>query len=173
MEPVEAAADVGPHRFVLHPTTEALVELLRGVDEGEMILYPDISATAGGDVQGPSYRYLASARRIVAKEGLVFLTVRNEGLRRATPSGALEESERRRGHIRRAARREGDRLARIEYERLTAVEQRKHTALGAAYALVAAAATKRALNKLEGRAEAGELNTGDAAREAAAALAEK
>ncbi len=68
--------------------TKALIELLRGAEEGETITYGTILDVVGFDVRNRRGPILTAFKRLRADENMHFDCVRNEGYRRLTHAEA-------------------------------------------------------------------------------------
>jgi len=83
-------------------TTLALVDELLGVDLNAIVSYAQLSRVAGRNVQHEVRGNLATARAMAEEEGIFFLVVTNEGLRRVaqeewiqkTPPNTIERQRR-------------------------------------------------------------------------------
>lgn len=65
------------------PDTKMLLKLLRGVEPGKTVMYTDLSGGLGKLVTSTNSN-LASARRILERDGITFKALPNLGLRRNT-----------------------------------------------------------------------------------------
>jgi len=72
---------------------QKLYERLNEVEVGVFVSYLELNKTIRSNVQQEGYAALGRARRILAKEGKEFKTLRGEGLRRATNEDCQELAE--------------------------------------------------------------------------------
>lgn len=72
-------------RFEASPDVEACADYLRANKDRELITYGAIAeATGREDITGKSRHILASARRILEREGILFVVETGQGLKRAS-----------------------------------------------------------------------------------------
>jgi hypothetical protein len=130
--------------------TQALVERLSRLEQGQSLAYADLAAAAGCPVTGATPA-LASARRIVETEtGAVFAVDRGLCVRRLTDAEIVEATPGARTRIARAAKNAARRLAGVQdYAGLTDAQKRAHQAHAAIYAIIADAASRPSVKRLE------------------------
>lgn len=107
--------------------TSLLVDFLLEHQADSMIGYAAMNAHIRGDVCGSDRSRLTSARRIIIKEhGIVFGTVRREGIRRLDDTQKIDEAESALPRMAGLARRAKTKLATVNYDRLSAADKLRH-----------------------------------------------
>lgn len=91
--------------------TKTILERLRKAEPGELVTYAELSEIIGRDVRATARGCLTSAMRGALREGLVFSSVKNEGVRLLPDDGIAGVGLAAVKHIGRAARRAGKKLA--------------------------------------------------------------
>jgi len=89
--------------FNIAAETERLIEHLQKTEIGEIVEYGELSRVINANVQREGYGYLATARKALQKDGVLFSTIRTIGIQRQGANGYVEHSEYHRGRIRRLA----------------------------------------------------------------------
>lgn len=102
----------GKPLFVMSKETQAIVEVLRGVNQE--ISYPHLSAAVGIAVTGNTPALASARRHLESAEGIVFDVVRGQGLVRLDDVGKVASTARHARSISRAARRGKKRIGSIE-----------------------------------------------------------
>ena len=111
--------------FERSPDTEAVIVALRGCNNE--ISYRDLARQSGLSL-GRAKQVLASARRVIRSEGVLFGVIRGEGLRRPTDSDKVKKPEAFKKRVYRGAGRELKDLSTIaNFGALEKVEQHSCT----------------------------------------------
>jgi len=103
------------------PNTAALVELLSGTREGELVDYMTLSMAIRTDVRSTARHTLTSARAIVLRDnGIVFECISGVGLRQLSGPETVHASLGGVEKIHRACRRERRKIETVDPEKLSA-----------------------------------------------------
>lgn len=116
-------------RFEKSAERRAVEDRMRATDEGQFISYAEWSEVAGVQDIRKARHISQHARRTVLREGIVFDTVTDEGLKRADPVGALGIAQDKTVRSRNEAKRAGQVLHQIPTERLDPESKTVHTRL--------------------------------------------
>ncbi len=104
--------------------TRILENLLREVEEGDVLTYEDMSAAIGKDILG-NRTYMYTALRHLVDEGVFFGTVRGVGLVRQNAEESLSHGDAAIKLIRGASRRGARKMENVEYDKLSHEGQEK------------------------------------------------
>lgn len=138
--------------------TEAVCDVLSGMEVGALVPYAKLTEVAGGDVTGESRHIMDSARRICIREhGIVFEAVRGIGLRRMEDSQLAHLGAPMRMRVRRLARRTVSKVRCAKYDRLGNDDKTAHNTALSVAGLLVLAASDRARKKIEARVTDGAL----------------
>jgi len=134
--------------------TQVLEDFLREVKPGEMVPWEELSKVAGRDARGAAYPSLQSARRILEREGAVFVTIVGVGVKRAMPKDCVDDAERTLRGIGRKARRGARRLFGVGkdgYESLSEEDKKAHNVRGAILGIVTESVKPRVRKAIEAK----------------------
>lgn len=114
-----------PYTFERSPDTDAVIEILRSCND--RITYDDLAARSNLPVDRAK-SLLHTARNALRKDGILFGTIRSEGLHRLTDHDKVRKPEAFKKRVRRGAGRELKDLSTISaYDQLSKVEQHSVT----------------------------------------------
>jgi hypothetical protein len=130
--------------------TQQLVKVLADKAHDPLFTYEEIEKASGVDPR-KSQAALASARRIVLRDhGIVFVTVRKVGIKRATDSEIVDGSSSDLSRIRNTSRRALKKLGAVaNFAELPADKQREFNVKSSTFAVLHHATTATAQRKLE------------------------
>lgn len=124
---------------------------LAAFEVGQVATYEELSNLIGRDVQG-RYRYLLNtARRSLVQRGIVFETVRNEGIKRASDAEIIDH---RQGDVRRIGRLTGRalrKLACVRQDKLNNDEKIRLHATASHLGVLRQCSSKRAAKAIEAK----------------------
>lgn len=134
--------------FTKSNDTAILEAVLRGLDEGGIATYAQLSAALGRDVREFGKGSLYSARRIIERDGLHTGVVRNEGIQRLTVSGCVEKASSYVVRARRSASRSRHTLETTDVSQLSQAEKSRVFALSAQASAVETLGSRKATKTL-------------------------
>ena len=141
--------------FSMSADTRAAFDLLASAKVGGTVTYDDLAAVTRRDVRGDDRYVVASARRALEREGVIFGVLHGVGLKRLTDAEILADAERAYPRIRRASRRAALRALSIEnFDALSAEDKSRHNAMVSVFGAVAAMTDYRSIKKIEQRVSA-------------------
>jgi hypothetical protein len=110
-----------PFTFERSPDTDAVIDVLRGCND--QIAYPDIATRAGLTLERAK-GVLASARRVLRKDGILFGTIMGHGVHRLTDLDKVKKPETFKRRVARGAGREIKDLSTIaDFGKLSKTDQ--------------------------------------------------
>ncbi len=139
-------------QFVKSNDTAILEHLLRGIAEGEVATYEQLSEAIGRDVRKFAAGSLASARRIMERDGLHTGALANEGIKRLLPSECLDKAGSHVTRARRAAARSRRTVETTDFERLDDSDKARAFALSAQATAVESLGSIKTRKRLIGKA---------------------
>ena len=116
----------GTPRFQLSVDVQILAEMLRATAVGEIVSYAVMSAKIKRDVQGKARHILASARRMVLRDAIVFDAVTGVGVKRLSDSECVQTWPKTLKHVGRSVRRASRIIACAKYEGLSNADRVQH-----------------------------------------------
>ena len=142
--------DARQSRFQTSVEAQLICNRLSKAEVGESISYFELSEIVGFDVQikrGP----MDTARRICEREPqkIVFGVVFNEGLKRLNDTEIVATGNNAIRHIRKTARRAGQRIIKVDFETLPNVEKVKHNTFLGMLGVLRQMMTKKSILRLE------------------------
>lgn len=136
--------------------TSILESVLREAEVGQMVTYDQMSKAIGRDVREHARSALATARKTLLKEGLVFGVEAKTGLIRLNDAGILQSTESDRRRVMRATKRSLHKLALVDFEKLDAEDKKKHITMSAQMGTLgmfaSSSAQKKIASKVNGKA---------------------
>jgi hypothetical protein len=132
--------------------TKLLVELLSTQPEGTIVKYAEMAELIGRPVipKSDGYRYLASARRILARDYAVIIDAEPKvGVRVCTNEEKMLVSGRDMKRARRAVQRSRQKLTTVAYERLDDAKKREWNARMSLVGAIALMSAPKAIAKIE------------------------
>lgn len=138
--------------FEISVDRRMLTDRLRQVAVGESITYKALSEVISRDVQGPAHGALAGARETLLKnDGIVFGTIRGEGLKRLDDSEIVKTGESAIRRVRRASRRAAQIIAIADYTKLPQEAKVQHNTHLSVLGMLATVTKSTAIKKIEGK----------------------
>jgi predicted nucleotidyltransferase len=137
----------------LNIDTQTVQERLANASAGEVVQYSELSALIGRDVQNGARGCLSSAMRRLLADGLVYASVRGEGVKRLSDEEIVGEGPAVIARVRRAASRAAKKLASVDFAALTPASQIKHNTALSFCGVLAHMTKASTVRKLEGRIE--------------------
>ena len=100
--------------------TKVLYEKLIKLQVGEVVEYKELSALVRRDVQDKKHRHiLTTAKKHAQKEGIIFGTIRNVGMKRLNDEEIVGSMESYVRHVRNTSRRKANILTKADYKALS------------------------------------------------------
>ena len=149
---------------------QKLVEVLKTVDEGQMITYADLTAAIGGRDVSKKYRYLLDqARRFIQREHeIVFAAEKNIGLIRLDDVGKSSIGKQTIVHIRRSAKRGCEKMSCVkDFDAMPEEAKAEHNFGMSVLGAIAASTKKKPLLAIEAKTRTATMPTADVLRELA------
>ena len=151
----EKVQDEKKQRFEMSKETSDLINLLEQVEVGQIITYEVMSAAVFCDVRKRCAANLGTARKYLEKEKrILFGTIRNVGLKRATDSEVVMETENGLSKIRRAARRSARKTVCVQdFGSLSEEMKSRHNAALSIFGAIALATSRSKVKQVQDEAK--------------------
>jgi len=109
--------------------SQRVIERLGQCAPGEFVSYEELSSIAGGDIQKEKRFALDTGRKRLERDrGLVFGTIKNEGVKRLEDEEIVQTSELGINRVRRQARRSARKLVCVDFDNLSNEAKIRHNA---------------------------------------------
>lgn len=147
--------DINPiPRFQTSLDVKLLSERLRAAKVNDLIGYDELTAILKQDVRSQRGRpKLASARRILEREGMIFECVTNQGVKRLDDEGIVKTGAAAVKRVHRASRRATRRLGCANFDRLSRDSQTKHNVNMSILSFLGTATSETSQKRIEAKVQ--------------------
>jgi hypothetical protein len=137
--------------------TRLIYQHLSKMKVGDTASYSDLGQLIGRDVQNGARSNLQSAIRACLNDGLVFGTIRTQGVKRLADDEMIAIGESALGSIRRKARRSARAMLQADLAKLPVAQRTRHAAVQSALGVVSMFSKEKSIARIASKNDGAEL----------------
>jgi DNA-binding winged helix-turn-helix (wHTH) protein len=140
--------------FQMSSDARLIYQRLRQAAPGEVVKHGDVEAAVSRPLSAIRGSLATALRRVLKDDGMVFANIRGVGYLRCQDEAIVDQASADTAHIRRAAKRAGERLTKVaDYAALPPAKQLEHTTRLSVVAAICDMTRENAISKVRAAAQ--------------------